>query len=282
MRLTASLLPLMLVATCAAKKKDQGPPPPPPVGFSAVGSGQCWFPPDWEALTAGERRSLRSDAIAAVVSQWKGEQGGNAALDAGAVDNGEYALLAYPAKVELITAENLDHCKRALASGDVSAWSAWVGGLRAKLTAGECEKPLDAQVYWYLDVSTTWQGSTPVCAHKEVLITVSSQDQYRLVPKGAWINAEGDPNGNVATSGAPCTTEQCKVGQLIVRFTGLSGVSMIVPVGLGRTFDPPEHGRIEFMVNEADVSDNTYRIENGMQHHTSVTFAPAGAMISNP
>ena len=41
-----------------------------------------------------------------------------------------------------------------------------------------------------------------------------------------------------------------------------------------------EHGRIDFMVNDGNVTDNTYRVESGMMHHTSVTFAPAGPLTA--
>lgn len=273
------LLPLVLVATCAAKGHKRGPvvPPPPPVGWSAEpAGGQCWYPPDWSEMGYGDRRSMHSDAIVALVSQWRGERGDGVELSGPIVEGMEGLLLLYPDKVEDVARDNLGYCQRALAGAGMDAWQAWLASMPRKLTENECDKPLDDTLFWYLDIDKGWQGRASICDDNITRITASPQDFYRLSKQGAYITAAGDTAVSSSGSQDPCNTEQCHPGQLLLRFTGKSGAQVIVPVGLGYTFDPPEHGVIEFMINDATLTDNIFKVEQGMQHHTSVTYAPVG------
>ncbi len=275
----ARLLPLFVIATCAAKgkKHESEVPAPPPQGWSAEPTGgQCWYPPDWSTMGYGDRRSKHSDAIIAMVSQWRGERNDGILLHAPTVDGVEGLLLLYPDKAEQVAVTNLGYCKKALAGGGTSEWESWLASLPAQMTAGECDKPLDATLFWYLDIDQAWQGKASVCEDNVIHITASAQDLFKLSKNGTYISAAGDTTVSSSGSQDPCGTEQCHPGELLLRFTGKSGIEIIKPVGLDLTFDPPEHGVIEFMVNDATLNDNTFKVDKGMQHHTSVTYAPVG------
>lgn len=275
----ARLLPLILATTCAAKGKKHEPvvPAAPPIGWHAEpAGGQCWYPPDWSSMGYGDRRSMYSDAILAMVAQWRGERNDGIQLDAPTVDGVEGLLLLYPDKVAEIAGTNLEYCQKALAGGGTDAWASWLATLPRQMTANECDRPLDYTLFWYLDVDQPWQGKASVCDDDVVRITASAQDLYKLSAKGAYISAAGDTSTLSSGSNDPCATEQCHPGQLLLRFTGKNGLQVIRPIGLDYTFDPPEHGVIEFMINDTTLGDNTFKVDKGMQHHTSVTYAPVG------
>jgi hypothetical protein len=50
----------------------------------------------------------------------------------------------------------------------------------------------------------------------------------------------------------------------------------VLPVGEERIYEVPEHGKIEVMINDTSYFDNIFKIEGGMQHHTSIEYYPLG------
>ena len=183
-------------------------------------------------------------------------------------------MLGRPEKIETVSLENLDYCKKAMASGDTTGWGNWIGGLSAKLTEGECKTPFDYTMYDYLDIGKSWHIPLSICREDTVRIKASSNDFYRVRDDGPWINVDGDSSENTIGTDYPCNLEGCKRGQLIMRFTGESGMETILPVGIGREFTPAEDGRLDLMINDKDWYDNKYKIQSGIEHHTSIEYSP--------
>lgn len=266
---------LALVPVSEAKK----PPPAPAMtpGWNAVGpaGGKCYYPPDFASMGPGDRRLAWNTARNEMLSQWRGEKGDGVTFDEKAVEANETALLAKAERVEQVAKDNFDQCKKAFEGGGTSAWGSWVQGLSGQLTAGECPSPpLDYQLYDYLNINAGWQVNAGVCKGDKVLVTGSAQDYYQIVPNGPWINADGDPAGGMTGSGYPCTIEGCKPGMLVLQFRGMSGTTLVVPIGTSKVFEAPEHGTISVMINDNDLSDNKYKVEARLEHHMQIEYGP--------
>jgi hypothetical protein len=249
------------------------------VGWNAIGAagGQCYLPPDYATLGPGDRRIAWNSARNAMMEQWTGQKGDGFTVEPQVSEAVETALLAKPERVEQVSKDNFEKCKAAFQSGGMSAWTGWLSGLNAQLTAGECPNPpLDYTLYDYLSINSGWQIPAGVCKGDRVLITASEADYYQIVPNGTWINASGDPaGGKPTTSGFPCDVEGCKPGILTMKFVGASGTTVVVPVGLRSEFLVPEHGRISVMINDDNLSDNKYKVESRLEHHTQIEYGPA-------
>lgn len=272
-----------LVGTCAAKpakapKPKKGEPVvvAPTEGWITEegATGACWVPPDFEALGAGERRMARNISMEAMKEQWTGLRNDGVSFDAGMIEGLETVLLGYPEKTEQVARDNAERCKAAMRGGGTEAWGTWLTTLPRTLTANECARPLDVTMFWYMDIGMGWQGPASVCAGDKLRIWSSERDYYKVDDGSAWINADGDRSKPATGEGYVCTTESCYAGQVVMRFRGQSGVELIKPVGLELLFTPPEHGQIEFTVNDTTYFNNVYKIERGLQHRTSVTYEP--------
>lgn len=273
---------VLLVAAPAAhakgKKKKKGAEPAAAiVGWHQEEGwlGSCYFPPDFESFGVADRRMERNNVLNAMMGQWKGERGDGIELPERTIQSVETVLLGYPEKAEKVAVDNLAQCKKAMTGGGTDAWSAWLTSLPASLTAGECARPLDVTMYWYLDIGTGWQGPASICDDNVVRIYASAMDKYKVDDNGPWIDASGDTSKPAMGDGYVCTIEGCYAGQLVMRFRGQSGAEIIKPIGLELVFDPPEHGTIEFTINDTSYFNNVFKVERGMQHRTSVTYAPA-------
>lgn len=269
----ACILALALVASC---KKKAPEPVGPIVGWHTDegAMGACYHPPDFSEMGMGDLRQARSEALSAMMTQWTGQRDDGISFDETVATGVETVLLGYPEKVDGVVLTNLQHCKTAMAGGGTSAWDAWLRSLPGKLTAGECLHPLDLALNWYVDIGMGWQGYADVCEGEPVEITASSMDYYRVDDKGPWINAAGDPDKPASGADYLCTLEGCLAGQLVLRFRGASGAEVITPIGLGTVFTPPEHGIIEFSINDTSYFNNVWKTERGVQHRTSVIYAP--------
>jgi hypothetical protein len=265
---------LVLVSAAEAKKPA---PVVVPTGWVPVGTagGQCYNPPDFAALGPGDRRLAWNNVRNEMMSQWRGEKGDGFSIDEKVVTDVETALLAKAERVEQVAKDNYAACKKAFEGGGTGEWQRWLVGLPGQLTAGECTTPpLDYTLFDYLSINSGWQINAGVCKGDHFKVQGSPQDYYQIVPNGPWINVEGDASGR-PESGSPCTTEECKPGQLVMKFVGASGVETIYAVGLMREFTAPEHGKISVMVNDANLSDNKYKVEGRLEHHTSIEYGPA-------
>ena len=115
-------------------------------------------------------------------------------------------------------------------AGNAGAWSQWAKGLKANLTAGECNHPLDYTMFDYLDIGTGWQRPLQICKGDRIRISGSVSDGYKLSDGGPWINVEGDPAQPTSGADWPCNLEGCKAGMLIMKHVGKSGMEGIVLV----------------------------------------------------
>lgn len=271
------ILPGVALASKKGKKKKKGKAEePPPVGWYAEPGwlGECWSPPNFSELASGPRRMAWQQTRDALMEQWQGQKGDGVKFGNIVIENLETALLARPERIEQVAAENLTHCKNAMAGKGAGEWEKWINALPAKLTEGECRtRPLDYTLFDYLSVNADWHVQVPVCKDDHVRIQASAGDFYRLTEKGPWINVEGDKS-EPASGNLPCTIEGCYRGTLVMRFTGESGTQTILPVGVTRDFRAPEHGRIDVMINDDSLHDNIWKTERGIVHHASIEYSP--------
>ena len=208
------------------------------------------------------------------MEQWQGRRGDMVRFDPDLVTAVETTMLGHPDRVEWIAAENAAQCADAMRRGGrLDAWTEWLEGVNARAREGLCPyRPLDYTLFDYLSIESGWQISRRVCAEDEIDIIASSTDFYKISADGPWITAEGDLSQPAIGTDLPCNLEGCYRGQVIMRYTGDDGHVIILPVGHGTSFTAPGHGTIEVRINDDTLSDNTYKVESGMQHHTSIEY----------
>lgn len=269
------LLPVLLLATCAAKK-PKGPPPPPPVGWhqAAGWSAACYNPPAFGELGLVDRRSARDEALRALMDQWHGQRNDGVQFDDKVIETVETVMLGTPEKIEVVATENYQECAKAMSGGGIEGWKAWLSSVPTRMLQGVCRRPLDDQMFWYLELGASWQFAVSICEDDVVEITATEADKYRVDDGTDWINADGDRSKPASGAEYPCNTEGCFVGQLVMRFRGQSGAVIIKPVGTRLVFDPPEHGTIDVTVNDVSYFNNVFRIERGLQDRTGITYTP--------
>ena len=274
------LLGCLVASPALAGKKDKkkkGAEEPPPVGWHQEEgwAGSCWHPPAFEDLGVGDRRLAWQQTRDEMMKQWNGAMSDGVQMKEKYVVDFETVLLAKPERIEAVSRENLAQCK-AFMTGKQSAtdWEAWLLSQPGKLTEGECPNPpLDYTLFDYLNIAHDWQIPAYVCKDDHIKVKGTEADYYRISPDGPWINVEGDPE-QPAPAGLPCNIEGCYRGQLIMRFTGESGIQTIHAVGTYFEFLAPEHGKVEVMINDDTMSDNLFKVESGLEHHTGIEYSP--------
>ena len=273
-------LVLMSPAAMAGKKdkkkgKDKGPPPTGWVQKQETWAGSCYFPPDWESMGVGDRKLARSSTMDELMAQWTGQRDDGVSFPEKHTTNIETVMFAKSERVELIATENLEKC-RMFMNGKISLsdWEAWLIATPGKLTVGECPyAPLDYTLFDYLDIFNGWQIPANVCKDDHIKVHGTENDYFKYKKDSEWINVGGDTNAPTAT-GFECNVEGCFEGQLIMKFTGDSGITKIIPVGIETTFLVPEHGEIKVMINDNDLSDNVWKVDSGLEHHTGIEYSP--------
>ena len=144
------------------------------------------------------------------------------------------------------------------------------------LTDGECYTHFVDTVFDYLNITTEFENSFPLCEGNVIKISGSTRDQYRITDDGPWINVEGDPNSaSLGKENLPCNMENCYDGMLIMKFTSSDGKETIYPVGSEFVFKAPSHGRITYGINDDTFYDNVWYQSGGLIDHSSVEIAPA-------
>jgi hypothetical protein len=281
---TLSLFALSLLVVSVAEGKKKKEEAPPPVGWHKVEAtkkdpgwrGECYYPPEFEGMDITDRRMARQVALQEMKKQWLGQRDEIVSFDARMIDDVETVLLGRPDDIEQIARKNAELCEPVMAAGgDTGSWSSWLGGLPAKLTAGECNTPLDYQLIQYLDLGKGWQEQIPMCQGDRAIIQASSSDKYRVVQNGEWINADGDLSQPSTDPSMPCNFEGCFVGMLIGRFVTDAGIETIFPIGTEKLFEAPEHGTFSFTVNDTTAWDNEWHSSGTITDHTAVTVSPA-------
>lgn len=268
------ILGLGLSTAAHAGKKPKAPPP---VGWVKGGEewkGECYFPPDFEAMGVGDRRIAWQTARDAIMQQWNGTRNDGVMMDEKHVTNFETVLLAKPERMEQVARENLEQCKAYMTGGSLDTWLGWLIATPGKLTVGECPyAPLDYTLFDYLDIHNEWQIKANVCKGDHIKVKGTEGDYFQLEKGGPWINVAGDP-AQKAGGKLPCNIETCYKGQLLMRFTADNGVTEIKPVGTYMEYFVPDHGRIEVMINDDTLTDNVWKVETGLEHHTGIEYAP--------
>lgn len=269
---------VLAAGPAAAKKPKEVKAPAEPTApgwFRAPGwSADCYFPPDFGAMAEGPRRMAWNEARDGVVAQWRGQRNDGIQFDEQVVTDLETVMMAKADRVTTVIQENWEQCRAAMSGGGPGAWEAWIPKIAARLTQGECPyPPLDYTAFNYLNINSSWQNQLYVCKGDRIVIHATDADYYQLTAGGPWINAAGDP-AQPASAGLPCNTE-CLKGQLIVKYTSDTHEEVILPVGLAAEFLAPNHGRIEVMINDDTLSDNKYKVENRIEHHTGIEVKPA-------
>lgn len=277
--LFAATLLLVLAPAAEAGKKNKKKGGEPEVGW--VGkeewAGKCWAPPDFEAMGVGDRRLKWQETRDAIMKQWQGGMDDGVSMTDKHVVNFETVLLAKPERIEDVSKENYEHCK-AFMQGKESQqqWEAWLISKPGELTEGECPyAPLDYTLFDYLNINENWHIPAKVCKGNKVKVKGTDADYFKLDKESDWINVDGDPNKPTAGS-FPCNVEGCFQGQLILKFTGDSGVTQVVPIGTYGEFLAPEHGKIQVMINDDSLDDNFWKVDSGLEHHTGIEYSPAG------
>lgn len=273
----AVLLPALALSFAGKKEKPKKGPATALVGWQTPkdGSGECHYPPDFTALPQGPRVMERQRALEAALTQWRGERDDGVSVTENVSTNVETVLLGHPNDIEPTLIENTAWCEKVRrGQATMGEWETWLASLPAKLTEGECKGSIVPQtLYDYLNIHTGWHIPAPLCQGDEIVITASDKDYYQIERGGPWINAAGDPK-QPGKGEDPCTLEGCFKGTVLLRFRGESGAEQILPVGLSRVFKAPEHGQITVTINDNDYTDNVWKVEAGLQHHTGIGYQP--------
>lgn len=275
----ALLLPALALSVAGKKeKKDKKGGGAPLEGWhvpKGASEGECHYPPDFASLASGPRRMARQAALEAALTQWRGERGDGISMSEIVATNVETVLLGHPDDIEPTMQQNLAWCERVRRGEEAAgAWESWLGGLPTQLTKGECKGSIVPNtLYDYLNIHEGWHIPAPLCKDDVIVLNASDKDYYRIERGGPWINAAGDTS-KPGSGDDLCTLEGCYKGTLLMRFVGESGAEQILPVGLQKEFRAPEHGKITVTINDQDYTDNEWKIEAGLQHHTSIGYAP--------
>jgi hypothetical protein len=235
----------------------------------------CYHPPDYEKLNRTERDVARQKSMDSMLNQWQGNRNDGVSVDGDTVEDIETVLLGRPEKIEELSRENLSQCKQvATGATSLDAWVTWVGGLSSKLMAGECSTPLIDTIFDYLNITTGFDRSFPICEGNRIRISGTTKDQYRIVEDGDWITVEGNTNQPSVGSELPCNIEGCFAGQLIMKFTSEEGVETVIPVGASVEFTAPNHGTISYTINDDTYFDNNWYKSGGISDHASIEISP--------
>ena len=179
-------------------------------------------------------------------------------------------LLGDPLDVETIAKENYTRCVAHFKGQP--GWQDWIATLPRTLTAGECTGSLLPQeMHDYLNLAGGWQMRAPFCKGDEVTVLGTDGDYFKLSQSGPWMNVSGD--ANLKVDNLPCPS--CKPGSLILRFKSDDGkIEDIREVGVRLRYTVPAHGEITVRLNDSSPSDNYWKVESGMSHHTGIAYKP--------
>jgi hypothetical protein len=273
----APVIALTLFAFSCAGKRNNKKNAPPPVGWHTEEGWihSCYFPPNFEELAGMARKDASMSGVDEILAQWRGNRGDGISFDANVIDDVEIIILATVAKGERVLPQNLEFCMKSALGQGTADWNAWVRGLPAKLTEGECHQHLDYTVFQWLEIGVDWQEERPVCPGDVIRITGSAGDRFRVSQGGPWINVEGDPERpTVGMDDYPCARDGCLEGMLIMRYQTESGMDMIFPVGTEFIYEIPEKGTISYQINDVTFYDNTWFQSGGLIDKTAIEISP--------
>lgn len=233
----------------------------------------CFVAPDFGAVAdpALRDKQLR-DSVRNMALQWAGVRRDGVDFGAERVQETEALLLADLDRVPAVAAENLEHCQIAMApGGNTAAWGSWVEDLHRELKEEACPEPFE-ETTAPLDLSGAWQLELPICAGEDILLQTDATQQFRLSADGPLLTVEGD-SSTAPTPEHLCPT--CTHGKLILRFEPEDGgATQYIEAGGELRWTAPSAGVISVGINDADPSDNAWRIEDGVQDGASLLVRP--------
>jgi len=267
----------LCLSSTALAKKSKAPPPPKEGWQQEEGwKNACYYPPAWDKLDEISRRTARAKVLDEMKKQWTGGRDDGVTFSETTVDTVETTLLGRPEMVEKVSAENLTLCEGvAKGQASLSQWSAWLGGLPSKLTAGECNVPLDYTMFDYLDIGSGWQRPLGVCKGDHIRISGTVKDKYRVRDDGPWITVAGDETKPTVGGEWPCNIEGCYEGMLVLRYVTQDGVESVLPIGAALEWTAPENGEISYRINDTTYYDNQWFKSGTMVDHTAIEISPA-------
>jgi len=267
----------LLFTACGPKKPQE--PAAPKVGWMPEegSSVACYYPPQFDALDEMPRREARSEALDALIEQWKGDRNDGISMNPDVIDSIQNIIWGDMSKVESVTRDNLSYCKQFASSSSTASWESWLASLPVKLTEGECNDHFSVIMSHTVEIDVDWEPGEPIriCGGDKIRVMASPNDRYQLEPGGKWITVDGDPE--VSTAGSdefPCQTEGCLQGQLVLRFMSKDNETTVVPIGSSGTFTAPSDGVFSYGINDNSPEDNKWYQSSGVIEHASIEIRP--------
>ena len=224
------------------------------------------------------RKSARSEALDAMMSQWSGEKNPSISFSDNVVIDAETVLLGHADDIEEVSRKNLSYCQTAMdPTSTSSGWESWVRRLPSELTAGECLTPIRDRLFHYLELGVAWYWQVPICGGNEVQIKATMTDRYRISENGPWITVEGETDeSTVLDSSLPCNESGCVAGQLVGKFEGPAGYVEIFPIGASVICNASMDGTLSVGISDTTFYDNTWYKSGGVIDHAGIQIGPLG------
>ena len=285
----ALMAPVAMAKPKKKKKKKKGKEEePPPIGELFVGNLPCFSPPDYSAMTEGQRRMERQKGFQSVNKLVTGQATGKdgKALTQYKIPNDDYdfferAFLGRPQLLDDWLGENYAKCQ-AVGNGKMKedAYITWLRGIGRELESNECYKPLDYEWHDFLDIAQDWQRRVHTCKGDKVLIEATNEEngQYTIADTGkmannTFITAAGDPNTPEAGEAGP--VPELPLGALVMRFQAEDdSYTKYFLIGMQTEWEAPDHGYISFTINDNTYYDNKFRDIKGAVDYLGVDIYP--------
>ena len=267
-----------LILTACGQKKPQQPEAPKEGWVQEEGSSvACYYPPKFDSLEEMPRREARSEALDALIEQWKGARNDGVSMNADVIESIENIVLGDMSKIESVARDNLSYCKQFASSSSKASWESWLSSLPVTLTEGECNYHFSVIMSHTVEIDVDWEPGEPIriCSGDKIRVMASPNDRFQLEPGGTWITVDGNPEVSTAGNDAyPCQTEGCLKGQLVLRFLDKDGGETIVPIGSSGIFTAPADGVFSYGINDNSPEDNKWYNSSGVIEHASIEIRP--------
>ncbi|MFT5587140.1 MAG: hypothetical protein ACI9VR_004748 [Cognaticolwellia sp.] len=225
----------------------------------------CFVAPDFAAIDdAALREKQQRDTVRAMSLQWAGARRDGVDFGQDRAAELEALLLSDMSDVQAISSKNLEFCLGVTRNGNTtSSWGSWVEELQAEYKEAACPEPLDDDIYHPMDLSFGWQLDLPLCAGQALQIKADAGQYYVLTEGGPELNVLGDSESDPSAEYL-CTT--CSPGVLLARFEpDGTGEVKVFEVGDAKSFTAPSAGTLSVAINDADYSDNAWRVQDAVQ-----------------
>ena len=270
-------------------KKKKGVEEPPPTGELFVGNMPCYAPPDFGALSEGNRRMERQKGYQAVNKLVTGVAVGQdgTTLESYKLEDDDYdyferAFLGRPQLLDDWLGENYKKCQavgnKKLKQAEYFTYLRQIG---RQLESDECYRPLDYEWHDFLDIGAGWQRRVHICKGDKILIegTNAENGQFTIADTGKMANntfltVEGDPA--VPQAGDAGIVAELPHGALVMRFAAEDdSYEKYYKIGFRAEFEAPDHGFLSFTINDNTYYDNKFRDVRGAIDYLGVDIYPS-------